>query len=253
MNVRDMHRRVNLRVQKIASNVNDNFHPQEIDIYLNRATTLLIKERLEPLSNRLGKGFEQSQKRIDDLRTLVKKNEELDANEGSSNDGIEGIFSDVADFPDDYNYLLNVRFRLYYAREGIDFTVTDGKREPDGDEGDDYKERLSFGSFYQSDDIYTSLEDPLNTTSPKRPIFDVSENGITVYTDDTFLVDKIIINYLKEPATIEYGVDDPEDDVDSDLPETLHEEIVDKAAQLILSEIEKFGPEGLLQSTSKSE
>ncbi|MFM7858618.1 MAG: hypothetical protein ACKO96_43540, partial [Flammeovirgaceae bacterium] len=58
-------------MQKIASFQADNLLPEEIDHELNLALTRFIKQKYNPTSNRLNKGFEQSQKRIDDLRALV--------------------------------------------------------------------------------------------------------------------------------------------------------------------------------------
>lgn len=71
MTVNEMHIAVNLGVQKIASFQADTLLPQEIDFELNIAMMRFIKQRYNSNSNRQGKGFEQSQKRIDDLRNLV--------------------------------------------------------------------------------------------------------------------------------------------------------------------------------------
>ena len=66
-----MHIAVNLGVQKIASFQVDNLLPQEIDHELNDAMFAFIKQRYSPMGNKYRDGFEQSQKRIDDLRALV--------------------------------------------------------------------------------------------------------------------------------------------------------------------------------------
>jgi len=71
MTVNEMHIAVNLGVQKLASFQADNLLPEEIDHELNLSVMRFIKQRYNPSSNRQGKGFEQSQKRIDDLKHLV--------------------------------------------------------------------------------------------------------------------------------------------------------------------------------------
>ena len=71
MTIQEMHIAVNLGVQKIASFQVDNLLPQEIDHHLNVSMDRFIKQRYSSFGNKYGTGFEQSQKRIDDLRNLV--------------------------------------------------------------------------------------------------------------------------------------------------------------------------------------
>ena len=105
-----MHIAVNLGVQKIASFQVDNFLQEEVDHELNIAMDRFIKQRYHPLSNRFRKGFEQSQKRIDDLRHLV-----VTATVGTFSDNgaqlgdDEFYFADRAALPNDYLFLVNVR------------------------------------------------------------------------------------------------------------------------------------------------
>ncbi len=67
-----MHIAVNLGVQKLASFQVDNLLPEEIDHEINMAIRRFINQRYSPQSNSKRRGFEQSQKRIDDLRTLLE-------------------------------------------------------------------------------------------------------------------------------------------------------------------------------------
>jgi hypothetical protein len=121
-----MHIAVNLGVQKIASYQVDNLLPEEIDHELNLAMTRFIKQKYNPSSNRLGKGFEQSQKRVDDLRSLV-----VDDQTETYNHGITGlgdalgkyvytanrsnIYVDRATLPLDYMFLVGVRAIVNYS------------------------------------------------------------------------------------------------------------------------------------------
>jgi hypothetical protein len=115
MTVNEMHIAVNLGVQKIASFQVDNLLPQEIDHELNIAMTRFIKQRYNFSSNRLGKGFEQSQKRIDDLRTLVVEHKGYTQYEGvvfTSN--YSDIYIDRYTLPLDYLFLVSVRANVKY-------------------------------------------------------------------------------------------------------------------------------------------
>lgn len=112
-----MHIAVNLGVQKIASFQVDNFLQEEVDYELNIAMDRFIKQRYHPLSNRFRKGFEQSQKRIDDLRHLVVT---ATVNTFSAG-GIaelgddEFYFADRAALPNDYLFLVSVRAQVLDA------------------------------------------------------------------------------------------------------------------------------------------
>ena len=107
-----MHIAVNLGVQKIASFQVDNFLSEEVDHELNIAMDRFIKQRYTPMSNRYRKGFEQSQKRIDDLRNLVVV-ANLDSFQGDqfAYGDIDGEFfgTDKVALPNDYMFLVNLR------------------------------------------------------------------------------------------------------------------------------------------------
>jgi hypothetical protein len=117
--INEMHIAVNLGVQKIASFQVDNFLPQEVDHELNSAMDRFIKQRYYPLGNKYRKGFEQSQKRIDDLRNLVSTNISntflLDGIELTTNALTEGYFADIIALPNDYLFLVNLRAEVLDA------------------------------------------------------------------------------------------------------------------------------------------
>lgn len=111
-----MHIAVDLGVQKVASFQADTLLPQEIDHELNMAMDRFVKQRYNPLSNRYRRGFEQSQKRIDDLRTLIEDvTIPQTATFGVVYDSNAGkITADRFVFPADYQFLLNVKTRVYF-------------------------------------------------------------------------------------------------------------------------------------------
>ena len=110
MTVNEMHIAVNQGVQKIASFQVDNLLPQEIDHELNLAMMRFIKQRFNYTSNRLGKGFEQSQKRIDDLRSLLVEHRGETTYEGQVyTSNYSNVYVDRYTFPLDYLFLISVR------------------------------------------------------------------------------------------------------------------------------------------------
>ena len=111
MTIEEMHIAVNLGVQKIASFQVDNLLPQEIDHELNDAMESFIKQRYSPMGNKYRKGFEQSQKRIDDLRALVVDGRTKCFYAGTS---VSGFSIDRAPLPNDYMFLINALSDNYY-------------------------------------------------------------------------------------------------------------------------------------------
>ena len=124
MTVNEMHIAVNLGVQKIASFQADILLPQEVDFELNIAMMRFIKQRYNPMSNRQGKGFEQSQKRVDDLRNLVvTTNSNTISTGGFLFDALGGyiyntsttnIYIEKATLPLDYLFLVSVSAEVHY-------------------------------------------------------------------------------------------------------------------------------------------
>ena len=111
MTIEEMHIAVNLGVQKIASFQVDNLLPQEIDHELNNAMHRFIKQRYSPTGNKYRDGFEQSQKRIDDLRALVVEARLKCFYYGPS---ITGFQVDRAPLPNDYMFLVNAYHDGFY-------------------------------------------------------------------------------------------------------------------------------------------
>ena len=61
-------------MNKINSALFENILPQEVDFAINANIQRFAKQRYGAHANLKQKGFEMSQKRIDDLRTLVVPN-----------------------------------------------------------------------------------------------------------------------------------------------------------------------------------
>jgi hypothetical protein len=70
MNIVNMHQAVQQGVDKINSLQADMLLSEEIDVELNKSQDRFINTKYG-INNKYNKGFEESQKRVDDLRTLV--------------------------------------------------------------------------------------------------------------------------------------------------------------------------------------
>tara|TARA_Y100001973_G_C5138946_1_gene301880 strand:- start:125 stop:1060 length:936 start_codon:yes stop_codon:yes gene_type:complete len=126
MTIGEMHTAINLGVQKIASFQVDLFLPAEIDLEINKNIDRFIKQRYNSLGNKYMAGFEESQKRIDDLRTLIVEESVDTIFKGQIDDN---VFIDRAAIPvgteanKKYMFLLNVRALVSYKDcQTIDWT-----------------------------------------------------------------------------------------------------------------------------------
>lgn len=110
MTVLEMHIALKQQVDRVNSLRADNLRPEETDLELNRAQMRFINQRYG-LNNIYRKGFEGSQKRIDELRVLLTEfeapvlfKEELIPNR---------IWVDEFIFPSNYMYLVNQASRIW--------------------------------------------------------------------------------------------------------------------------------------------
>jgi hypothetical protein len=110
MNVTEMHIAVQQGVDKINSLQADSLLSEEIDIELNKNVFRFINTKYGR-NNLYRKGFEESQKRIDDLRTLVREYEApVTFKETLKPDS---IYVDTFRLPNDYMYLVNQFSRVW--------------------------------------------------------------------------------------------------------------------------------------------
>lgn len=239
MTIADAHIQLNLRIDKIDSNAYDQLQPEEIDVYLNLAQRRFVKERFEPRSNAHQVGFEQTVKRIEDLRHLLKE-QALDT-VYSSLVTIEGTHTDIASFPGDYFLPIKGSAVVHFNEDGISFTQTTvaegNKRTAVGTLGTDYGKRVSMLKPSQQQDIHAIATSPFNGTRIKQPLYILQEDAVHVITDDTFIVDEVNLTYLRLPTPVSLS-----GDVTIDLPEGLHDEVIDLAARMILSDINAMTP-----------
>ena len=170
MNVGQMHTAIQQGVDKINSLQADMLLREEIDIELNKSQTRFINTKYGK-NNIYQKGFEQSQKRIDDLRSLVR---EYSAPVIYKEEYNNEISVDTFKLPLDYLYLVNQRSELFLndcKQIGYSFSNTDPLSYI----------VIPFSNFHNGTDFITSLElvaDPSNGTLGQEDML----SGITAQT-----------------------------------------------------------------------
>lgn len=179
----------------------------DIEYWLNKAQIELIKEKFNG-RNETRRGFEQSPQTVEDLRVLLQKNYEETATEDIV--PLNGFSSYQATLPGDTLFLLNLRANVTYTHQSTD------------------KTKIVSVRFATQDTVYKMMDDPFNTTKVGSPIADVSGYLVTIYSK-TFSIDKVLMNYIRVPREMSII-----GDVDCELPEHLHKEIIQRAVDLFL-------------------
>ena len=198
-------------------------HSDDIQYWLNKGQLELVKRKYNGL-NQERKGFEQSQQRIDDLSNIVIKDVVVNTNFKEDSNSPSGYFVDTATLPEDNLFIISHRSQITYNYPTIEYEINDNKRDAIGG-----ATKIVFNRTSQSDDVYKLLNDPFNTTKPSKPLADFSDTKLNVYTDKTFLVNKVIFNYLKKPRLIHIKTN-----VSCELAEHLHDEVIQYAVDLFL-------------------
>jgi hypothetical protein len=194
---------------------------EQAEYLLNEAQLRLVKTRYGK-NNIYQRGFEEFQKRTEDLRTLVK-NIEIVPNLVSS--GTPKIYKvDLQTLADSNTY-------MFYLRGNAQVSSTKCSAKY-------VSVRLS-----QIDDLDKVLADPFSRPTINQPVISFEDGGIYIYADSSFNVNKFKLTYLKKPRLISIF-----DGIDCELPEQMHEEVVALAIELAALGIESPNLRNIQQS-----
>jgi len=227
MTIEEAHYQFRLSMDRIDTLSNPDFNKAEVDWLLNEAQDIFIKQRISALSNPKRLGFEASQKRIDDLSTLVVKYPLQPAITPTLDSGVYEV--DLAELL--YTYL---HFLSGYCDLQVDATCT--------------KQVLL--KFVQHDDYREALSDPFNSPSLEYIPFNYGRSSSTdhvstsiyIYPSD-YTITNVYLEYLKRPQRVSFGNYTYINGVvypatTFELPEHTHSEIIDIATQIASLAIE---------------
>lgn len=197
--------------------------------FINEAIDKFWKTRYSGL-NYKQRGFEQDQKRTDDLRTLVTKHTYKDTDITKVNQEEYTVT-----LPDDYVILLGDTAGISPA-DGVINNCWEK------DALDNYKIKYSDtieGTIETVDRIKeNSLSEYRLKYTKAKPIRLIQDNTITLYTDGNYKVAEYTIEYLKKPSKVDLKTN-PTDEY-TDLPSHTHMEVVKLAVQLILATLPNY-------------
>ena len=213
----EMHTAFDLEIDKSSSLYTPQFEDTEKDFWLTSAIQTFSKTRYSGL-NVKGESFEQTQKRIDDLRTLVV---EETISSLTSGDKPNSYFADLTTLANDYWFTLGEEVTINFTPFG-------------GSSAQDYR----FGITECTTDRYRDkIDDPYSEHvlhyNEAKPLRLFQGDDVELIGDGNYTITDYHIRYLKAPAEVN---DTP---TDCDLPEHTHPEIVKMAANMALENIEQ--------------
>ena len=190
--------------------------------FINEAIDKFYKTRYSGI-NYKSQGFEQSQKRIDDLRTLVRTKTFVDEIVSQGDEYYVTL-------PEDYTILLGDRVGILpLPGETNDCWQVD--------EYDQYI--VKYGDTIEASvetldrQLNNSLSEHLLKYCTARPLRTIQGNEIHLYTDGNYQVSEYTITYLSKPEYLDSkNITNTEY---TSLPEHTHMEIVKMAVQLYLA------------------
>lgn len=197
--------------------------------FINEAIDKFWKTRYSGL-NFKQRGFEQDQKRTDDLRTLVTKHTYKDTDITKVNQEEYTVT-----LPDDYVILLGDTAGISPA-DGVINNCWE--KDALGNYKIKYSDTIE-GTIETVDRIKeNSLSEYRLKYTKAKPIRLIQDNTITLYTDGNYKVAEYTIEYLKKPSKVDLKTN-PTDEY-TDLPSHTHMEIVKLAVQLILATLPNY-------------
>lgn len=198
---------------------------EQVDYLFNEAINRYTKTRYSG-NNEFKMGFEEIQKRTEDLKTLVYTEfptitiVTTETNVYKAN--LSSLYTDEAlTTPSTKEYWFFIRGRARVVKTGCTSTYVAIK-------------------LYQHDDLDDVMLDPF-----KRPFIDevvgyFESGNLYIITSSGTTIDKVKLSYIKKPIQVKYGTQypTPSADIDFDLPEHTHKEIIQLAVVIALENIE---------------
>jgi len=214
MTVQELHYAVDQGLQKVGSFAYDNFLPEEIDYWLNRAQDRFIKDRAFSHSDIKQLGFVANQKRLDDLRLLIT-NDYTDETSGQA-----GIEFQYYDLPANYLYLVNIRAAIRKDNCAPATLQSPLVTVP--------------VRVVANHEVHFLQQDPFAQSTSASPLATLSDRDIKVFqNNENFIVEGISLDYIRTPQQIDLQLNQT-----SELAEHTHHEIIDIAVKTIIEAIE---------------
>lgn len=217
-----MHIAVQQGLQRAGSYDFSDILEEELDLQLNRSIEVFVKTRFD-ISEPDPLGFEQTQKRLDDIRTLIRTNtynnvvdslDSLGDEEATALLKVSKTYSAI--LPKD-SYWFSLRLQA---------TTRPNPNCKDSNGNYNGPELEVPVRILRNNQLTFHLNHPWSTTSAESPIAVLRDGNVVVYTDGVFEITSLEFEYIKAPVVVNFS-----ENVNCDLPVHTHTEIVDLTVQ----------------------
>jgi hypothetical protein len=227
MNIDRMHIEFKVLLDKSDSSAYPNITTAEIDLFLGLGYERVIKNRYGR-NNIYGKGFEEIQKRTDDLKQLVVTNyaaiSSVSTETNTYRVDLQTLYSNEAQsVSTTEKYMFYLRGRARHVKSGCSskyFSIR----------------------IVQQDDLEKILLDPFNNPTEIEAVGYFERGDLFIVTDGSFTVDRFKVTYIKIPLKIDKAqILSPLGLTGSstiEVDEHLHSEIVAQSVNIALEVIE---------------
>ena len=224
-----MHTAFKQGLDKFDSKDYPNLEAEEIDLVLNQAQESFVKQRYG-YNNFKKEAFEQTQKRTEDLYTLVKSIRLSVLSNTDNNIDSNSVFVTL---PVDHWITIQELTNITYSNN-IGVSTTE----------DVYTRAI------QHNDYSKLITNPFAKPTIKKVLRLTTQEGAELLHSSEATVNSYKLRYIKEPATMD-SQSIPQ--VDSELPELVHQEIVNQAISISLENIESARLSTFIQVTENRE
>jgi hypothetical protein len=212
MNIFEMHIGVNLGVQKIASHINGDLLPEEIDYYLNNSITEYVKQQYSLIKNT--NRDVQSQYVHENLKNLLTTVELF-----NSANSAYIPYTRVFLLPNDYKYYIS------------SYSVVDNIRKTNA-----FVQPQTLHKYIRTDSNFPIFR--------QNPVY-IENNTISLILDGDYTTNVLMLTYIKESPKVKLGLVNnlynPNTSTEPNfLPDHTHKEIVDMTIQTILKDLIQF-------------
>lgn len=187
MNPLEVHTLISQGLQTFGSFILEDWKPEEIDIQYNARKLDFIDDILIRAK---GAGYQDSQRLLDNIRQLQVKNHELTPLPFATIDNVYEVT-----FPNNPKYL-----HLIKSRSKVKYKCVENGKEIT-------KKEVVTNRLVDDDQLDLILQDSFAKTSKQNPVTVISGNKLYIYTDGTFELDNVYIDYLKEPNKMVLALD----------------------------------------------
>jgi hypothetical protein len=196
--------------------------PKSMDTewWLNRGLEKFWKTRYSGMNTK-SIGFEQDQKRIDDLRTLVKTVSIIPTKVTNKQYSI--------DIPNDYVILLGDTVGIQPSDDSHNACW---EVDEDGEFVTKYSDTIESSIETIDRQLSNSLSEHILKYCSARPLKLIQGNSVYLYTDGQYKISDYQLTYLRNPEKINIHLNPFDEYVD--MPEHTHSEIVKIAAQMYI-------------------